>query len=334
MQENMVDAHVQLANMSRWYVVSRAIHTVAKLGLANHMSTGFTSVDDLARATETKPELLDRLLRFLSDYQIFRVQNGSYALTDLSKPLRDDDPRSMRAVLCMVDDGWWQAFSQMDTCLKTGNSAFFDQHGDDFFSFISKSPEKQKNFDQGMAKLSTFDDDAVSKAYNFDVFTNLTDLGAGRGGLVKSIAKRYPDLNVMLFDSPSVIQQLKPTDFPGNVTLQSGDFFSAIPKSKAYIFKGVLHDFNDEAMLGILKNCAKQIPEDATLFIAEQVMPENNQPHPNKTMDIVMMVLLGGRQRTLVEWQECIEPSGFIFQNSYKTDSIFTLMEFKPIKYN
>ena len=334
MQDNFDDAHVQLATMSRWYVVSRAIHTVAKLGLANHMSTEFTSINDLAKATETKPELLDRLLRFLTDYKVFNAQDGSYALTDLSKPLRDDDPRSMRAVLCMVDDGWWQAFSQMDSCLKTGNSAFFDQHGDDFFSFISKSPEKQKNFDQGMARLSTFDDTAVSKAYDFSTFSSLTDLGAGRGGLVKAIAQRYPELKTILFDSAAVIQQIKPTDFPDNVSLQTGDFFSAIPKSNAYIFKGVLHDFNDKDMHAILKNCAKQMPEDSTLFIAEQVMPDNNQPHPNKTMDIVMMVLLGGRQRTLTEWQNCIEPSGFVFENSYKTESIFTLMAFKPIRYN
>jgi C-methyltransferase len=330
MKQSMEQPHVQLATMSRWYVVSRGIHTLAKLGIANYMSSLPVEVDKLAKATGTKPELLNRLLKFLSAYDIVTYDNGGYALTELSKPLRDDDPHSIRAVLCMVDDSWWQAFSQMDISLKTGNSAFYHQHGDDFFSFLSKSPEKQQNFDKGMAKLSTYDDDAISNAFNFSELSTLIDMGGGRGGLVKSIASRYPKLQVKLFDSPPVINQLQQTDFPANVTLESGDFLAKIPLANAYVFKGVLHDFNDETMHQILKNCAEQMPEEATLFIAEQVMPESDNPHPNKTMDIVMMVLLGGRQRTLAEWQKSIEPSGFVFQNSYKTESIFTLMEFKP----
>lgn len=329
MQENTEQPFMQLATMSRWYVVSRAIHTVAKLGLANYMSSEPQSIEYLAKATQTRPDLLNRLLKFLCDYNVFHAHNGAYSLTELSKLLRDDDPRSMRAVLCMVDENWWQAFSQLDTCLKTGNSAFFEQHGDDFFSFLSKSPEKQENFDKGMARLSTFDDDAIAKAFDFGAFSTLTDLGAGRGGLVKSLQKFYPGLAITLFDSPVVIQQLDPDDFTSQVTLKSGDFFASIPQTSAYIFKGVLHDFDDKSMFSILKNCAKQIARDARLFIAEQVMPEHNQPHPNKTMDIVMMALLGGRQRTREEWQLIIEPSGFEFQNFYKTESIFSLMEFR-----
>ena len=329
MHENTEQAHMQLANMSRWYVVSRAIHTVAQLGLANHMSLEPKSIDYLAKATQTKPELLDRLLKFLCNYNVFTTQDGAYSLTELSRPLRDDDPHSMRAVLCMVDENWWQAFSQLDTCLKTGNSAFFEQHGDDFFSFLSKSPEKQDNFDKGMARLSTFDNDAIARAFDFGLFATLTDLGAGRGGLVKSLQEIYPKLKITLFDSPAVIQQLNPGEFSSQVSLEAGDFFSTIPQTNAYVFKGVLHDFDDQSMLAILKNCAKQISRDASLFIAEQVMPENDKPHPNKTMDIVMMALLGGRQRTREEWQGCIEPAGFAFQNYYKTDSIFSLMEFR-----
>lgn len=323
--------YVQLANLSRSYVVSRAIHTVAKLGLANYMSTTPIPIDALAKATKTKAEPLDRLLRFLSAYKVFVRHEGGYALTELSKPLRDDDPHSIRAVLCMVDDSWWQAFSQLEHCLKTGDSAFTYQHGDDFFSFLKKSPEKQSNFDRGMAKLSTFDDEAISKAYPFGSFSSLIDLGGGRGGLVNAIAKHHPLVELSLFDTQAVIEQLKPDDLPPSIKRVSGSFFSTIPLANAYMFKGVLHDFNDEMMKDILSNCSHQLPKDATLFIAEQVLPETNEPHPNKTMDIVMMVLLGGRQRTLKEWQQCIEPSGFYFKASYPTESIFTLMEFKPI---
>ncbi|HHF7368177.1 TPA: methyltransferase [Legionella bozemanae] len=332
MQSQMDKPHIQLVIMSRWYVVSRALHAVAKLGVANHLSSGPKRIDELAKVTESKPELLDRILKFLSSYDLFNYNNGFYSLTELSKPLCDDDPHSMRDVLCMVDDAWWQAFSQLDVSLNTGTPAFEIQHGDDFFSFLSKNVEKQQNFDRGMAKLSSYDDAAISNAFNFSVFSSFVDMGGGRGGLATAITKQYPGLKAILFDTPAVIGQLDPNKFSNKVTLQEGDFFATIPSADAYIFKGVLHDFNDEMMHKILKNCAQQMSKNATLFIAEQVMPDDNKPHPNKTMDIVMMVLLGGRQRTLSEWQKSIEPAGFTFKNSYPTNSLFTLMEFKPKK--
>lgn len=331
MSNTTLQPHIQLLNMSRAYVLSRAIHTVATLGLANHMSFSPVDISTLAKATGTKEALLERLLTFLVSYQIFTCDAKGYALTELSCSLRDDDPNSVRAVLCMVDDSWWQAFSQLDSCLQTGNSAFIEQHHDDFFSFLSKSSEKQSNFDRGMAKLSTYDDNAISEVFDFSQFSSLVDMGGGRGGLVKAIGLRYPTLDITLFDTNAVISQLNLIDFPEQIHLQAGDFLAEIPKANAYLFKGVLHDFSDELMHRILKNCHSQMPPDATLLIAEQVMPEDNQPHPNKTMDIVMMALLGGRQRTLPEWQKSIEPSGFGFKASYQTEGLFTLMEFMPI---
>jgi len=332
MQEHQEPSHVQLAIMSRWYVVSRAIHTVAKLGLANHMSFNPMKVKDLAEASDTNPELLGRLLRFLSAYNIFKHEDDSYSLTELSLPLRDDAPNSIRDVLCMVDDCWWQAFSCLDLSLKTGISSFTLQHGDDFFSYLSKHPDKQTNFDKGMAKLSTFDDNAIAQSYHFSEFLDLIDLGGGRGGLIKALAENYPHIKLTLFDTPTVIEQLNPDEFPPQVQLVAGDFLAHVPKAEAYIFKGVLHDFNDQLMLQILNNCYKQIPKDSILFIAEQVLPDNDLPHPNKTMDIVMMALLGGRQRTIKEWQKSIEPAGFHYVDSYKTNTLFTLMAFKPEK--
>ena len=332
MQSNLDQPHIQLANMSRWYVVSRAIHTVARLGLANHMSLQPMNINELAKITGTVPELLERLLKFLSAYNLFKREGDAYSLTELSMPLRDDAPNSMRAVLNMVDESWWQAFSRLDTSLQTGNSAFSLQHGDEFFSYISKHPEKQTNFDKGMARLSTFDDNEVAKAYKFSEFTRVVDLGAGRGGLIKAIAHHYPSLQLTLFDTPAVISKLNQEDFSPQISLAPGSFFESIPQADAYIFKGVLHDFNDQFMHEILRNCYKQMPANASLFIAEQVMPDNNLPHPNKTMDIVMMVLLGGRQRTIEEWKSSIEPSGFSYQNSYATNTLFTLMHFKPKK--
>lgn len=209
MDKYLHQPHLELATMSRWYVVSRAIHTVARLGLANYMSDSPVHVDTLAEKTGTQAVQLERILRFLSAYEIFNESAEGYSLTPLSKPLRDNDPHSIRDVLCMADESWWQAFSQMDKALVTGKSGFSHQHGEDFFNFLSQYPEKQKNFDIGMAKLSTYDDMAIAKGFNFSVFKTLTDMGGGLGGLSRAIHACHPEVMITLFDTPSVITQLK-----------------------------------------------------------------------------------------------------------------------------
>jgi len=330
MQPKELSPAMQLANMSRWYVVSRGIHTIAQLGLANHMSNEPLDVQQLAKLSGTRSDMLERLLKFLSAYGLFKEENNCFALTPLSQPLRDDDPHSMRDVLRLADDSWWQAFSCIDQSLKSGESAFSHQHGDDFFSFLGNHPEKQHNFDRGMAKLSSYDDKLIVETCDLGQAKHLVDMGAGRGGLSQAFAKKYPQLAVTLFDTPAVINQLNMKDFPAQIRFESGDFMKEIPVADNYIFKGVLHDFNDELMLKILKNCKQRMPATASLIIAEQIMPESPGPHPNKTMDIVMMVLLAGRQRTLNEWKKSIEPAGFIFQEALPTNSLFTVMKFKP----
>lgn len=325
-----MEMHIQLATMSRWYVVSRAIHTIAQLGLANHMSDAPVSVEVLAEATGTKAALLDRILSFLTAYQLFHKTELGYTLTPLSEPLRDDDPHSIRAVLCMADEYWWQAFSQMGESLKTGTPSFELQHQDPFFVFLSQHPAQQENFDAGMAKLSTYDDELISLSFDFSSLASLADMGGGLGGLSKALQIHYPNLAITLFDTPAVINQLDLSkNNLGSIHLVAGDFLKEIPQTEGYLFKGVLHDFNDETMKAILVNCRQQMKKNAVLFIAEQILPDTAEPHPNKTMDIVMMVLLGGRQRSLSEWQKIIEPCGFIFESSYPTKSVFTLLKFK-----
>jgi C-methyltransferase len=330
-QKQVEQPHIQLVNLSRGYVVSRAIHAIASLGIADHMSETPKTIDEIAKSSDTNPEVLGRILNFLCAYGVFAKKDSGYALTALSKPLQSNDPYSMRDVFNMVDVNWWQAFAHLDTGIKTGVSPFYHEHGAHFFDFLSQDPKKQANFDKGMALLSSYDDEAIATAYDFGLFSSIVDVGAGRGGLSRSLAQCYPKLDITLFDTAPVINQLYAHDFPSNVTFQRGDFFENLPEAQAYLYKGVLHDFNDDMVKKILTICHKNMSSDATLFIAEQVIPEENKPHPNKTMDIVMMVLLGGKQRTLSEWKTLCESCGFAFQASYTTNSLFMVMEFKYI---
>lgn len=318
MKTETLPPHLQLAIMSREYVVSRAIHAVAQLGIADHMSDQAISVNELAKLTSTVPELLDRVLCFLSDYGLFTKNESGYALTPLSSPLRRDHPSSMKEVLGMVDESWWQAFSHLATELQTGKPAFKHQHGIDYFSFLKQNPDKKNRFEQGMAKLSSFDDQAIAQGFNFGQFNTLTDVGYGRDGLSKAISNQYPDVGIIPFKfNPELIE--KPNDTS----------FASLPSVDAYLFKGILHDFNDELIKKILINCRNKMNQTSSIIIAEQVIPENNLPHTNKTMDIIMMVLVGGRQRTLNNWCELIESIGFKLTQTVPLQGLFTIMEFK-----
>lgn len=317
MNKDSIPPHVQLAIMSRDYVVSRAIHAIAHLGIADYMSEQPINVHELAHLTSTIPELLNRILSFLSNYGLFIKNGDSYALTTLSAPLKQDHPNSMRDVLSMVDESWWQAFAQLETTLKTGETAFKLQHGMEFFDFLNQNTEKKIRFQKGISKLSALDDKAITQGYNFGQFKSITDIGAGHTELSRVIKEHYPVVSVTLFN---LIEHMN--KYPTN------DYFLSLEKTEAYLFKGVLHDFDDEKVIRILIDCYQNIPTHSSLIVAEQVIPEHDLPHTNKTMDIVMMVLLGGQQRTLKDWSELIETTGFQLKNTYPTQGIYTIMEF------
>lgn len=312
MKTELPPPHVQLAVMSREYVVSRAIHAVANLGVADHMSEEPMHIDQLAHYTGTIPELLGRVLTFLGNYGLFIKQGDNYALTPLSAPLKSDHPYSMKDVFGMVDESWWNAFAHLENELKTGIPAFKQQHGKDFFAFKRDNPEVKNRFDKGMGKLSNLDDQAIVQGFNFTSFTSLVDMGNGSELLSKTILKDYPHLSIDYFN---IYEAAKNPSFE-------------LPLADAYLFKGSLHDFDDQDVRKILKCCYEQMDKGTSLIIAEQVIPEHDAPHTNKTMDIIMMVLVGGKQRTLGEWCKLVESVGFKLKGSHTTQGIFTVMEF------
>lgn len=303
--------HMQLAILSRQYVLSRAIHAMAHLGIADHMSDEPLPVEHLAKLTGTIPDLLGRMLNFLSIYGVFSKQDEGYALTPLSYPLRSDHPCSIKAVLEMVDESWWQAFAHLESGLKTGIPGFQTQEGLSFFDFLNTHPDKKTSFSKGIARLADFDDKAIIEAFDFSRFAHLIQMGSGSWSLSQSIASQYPHLSTTTFGA----------DLEEN--------FTDLPTADAYLLKGFLHDFNDEKIRRILKNCHERMNHKALLIIAEQVMPDDDLPHTNKTMDVIMMVLVGGKQRPLRDWQALIESQGFFLDQSVQTQGVYTVMAFR-----
>ena len=197
MNESLIPPHIQLAMLSREYVVSRAIHAVAHLGIADHMSDEPISVKELADLTGTVPELLERILNFLTAYNLFVKTNEGYTLTPLSYPLRTDHPNSLRNIMAMFDESWWQAFSQLEASLKTGVCAFELQHGMNFFEFMNNDIEKKKRYYQGLDQLATLDNPTLLQSFGFDQFKKITTIFSGKDSFSEDLHRVYPEIEIL-----------------------------------------------------------------------------------------------------------------------------------------
>jgi C-methyltransferase len=329
-------AHL-IDEMSRLYYLSRAIHVAAELGIAEHLGQTPVALDELAEKTGTNASSLKRLLRFLSAYGMFEETSPDrFSNTTLSSVLRSDHPNSVRANLRRIGEFWWSAVGRMEHSIRTGESAFTHVHGVPFFQYLKANADIQKRFDEAMARISDSDDAAIAAAYDFSRFRRIVDVGGGHGGLLVQILTRAPQATGVLFEQPQVLKRatrLSDAGLGGRSEMVGGDFFESLPAgADCYIIKGVLHDFDDERCVKILSNCRSAVTADGRVVIANQDLPSPvDGPHPNLTMDIQMMMLLQGRERTIGEWSDLLQRSGLKLGDSLETGVGFTLVESRPV---
>lgn len=326
-----------LDEMSRLYYLSRAIHVVAELGIADQIDDQPIHVDELSKRTRTHAASLHRLLRFLASYGVFhRINDDTYAANDLSAALRDDHPNSIRPNVRRIRDDWWSAVGQLEHTVRTGEPAFVHVHGMSRFEYLKAHPDLQKRYNEGMANISEGDDAAVADAYSFERFGKIVDVGGGRGGLLAQILLRAEQAYGVLFDQPQVVSGVTVFEKMGlsdRCELLGGDFFQSAPTGgDCYVIKGVLHDFDDDQCVTILSNCREAVVPDGRIVIANQDLPSAaSEPHLNFYMDLHMMTVLAGRERVKSEWEALFEQAGLDVLDTYSTDVGFTLVEGRPV---
>jgi hypothetical protein len=321
-----------LGHMSRLYVVSRSIHAVAELGIANHIGEAPASAQAVARAAGVSEEYLARCLRFLAAYGVFEETSPNwFRATALSNLMRDDHPRSMRPVLRMVSNEWWDAAGRLPEVVRNERSGIELGQGRPFFELLKEAPELQRRFNEGMSSISGMDDEPLAAAYDFSGEGVVADLAGGEGNFLRAVLRRNPRRRGLLFDQPQVLAQSRLLDelvAEGRVKLVPGNLFEVLPApADVYVLKGTLHDFADPQAIAILRNCAAVLRPSDKLLIIEQVVPAGNVPHPNKTMDMVMMFLLGGKQRSLEEWSELLARAGLRRGQVIPTSTPYTFIE-------
>jgi hypothetical protein len=314
--------------------VSRAIYVAAKLGLADLVKDRPKTADELARLTGTHAPALYRVLRALAGVGVFADDGqGRFAQTPLSETLRDDTPGSLRA-MAMVELGQehYPAWGNLMHSVKTGEIAFDNLFNQSAWEYYAQNPEEASNFNKSMKGLTEMINGAVLSAYDFLGVNKVVDVAGGTGGLISAILKTNPKMRGVLFDLPHVIAEAEPQlDSSGvrdRCETASGDFFELVPAGgDAYVMKWIIHDWDDAKSTVILENIRKAMNENGKLLLIESVVPEGNQPDLSKFLDLDMMVMTGGRERTEAEFKSLLAASGFKLRRVIRTPSPVCVIE-------
>ena len=302
--------------MAMSFSVSQSIFAAAQLGIADLLKDGPKYCDELATATNTHSESLYRLLRALVSVGIFtEIQPKQFQLNPLADCLQDNSPNSVRNFLMLRAEQDYACWGNLMYSLRTGKSAFEHTYGMPRYQYNKQNPALAELFDRGMKELSTMSDTAVVAAYDFSSVKKLVDIGGGQGSLLATILKQYP-IEGILFDQSKTIENAKHLYETENLMerckLVPGNFFESVPAgADAYLLRNIIHNWDAEKAVKILKNCHQAMGGQGKLLIVETIISKN--PSWRRWFkDLTMLVMqASGRERTTEELSKLFEMAGF-----------------------
>jgi O-methyltransferase domain/Dimerisation domain len=325
-----------LLQMMTGYWVSQAVYIAAKLGLADLLVDGPRSAEELAAASHSHAPSLYRLLRALASVGVFtEASPGAFALTPLAALLRSGTPDSMRALAITYNEEMYRAWAEMLHSVQTGETAFDHQFGMPVFQYFAAHPEADRVFNEAMTGYTSQLASAVPEVYDFTMFGTVVDVGGSYGTLLAAILRRHPTMQGILFDQPRVVadaeQHLAAAGIADRCRAVGGDFFTAVPAGgDAYILSQILHDWDDTRCLTILQQCRQVMPEHGKLLVVELVVPPGNEPSFGKWLDLHMLAIPGGRERTAGEYDALFRAAGFALGRVVPTPAGPSVVEATP----
>ncbi len=328
-----IPPQAQLGQMITGYWTSQAIYAAAKFGIADLLTDGPMSVEELASATQTKPELLYRLLRALASVGIFAEDDErQFSLTPLAEPLRSDVQGSQRSLTLMMGEDQYRAWGNLADTIQTGDNAYEKVIGVPIFDHLAEQPEKARIFDDAMTGIHGRETGAILDAYDFAGINVIADIGGGNGSKITAILQKYPEMRGILFDLPHVVERARPNieaaELIDRCQLVSGDFFQSVPSgADAYVMRHIIHDWDDEKSLTILRNCHAVMAQGNKLLLVESVIPSGNDPFMGKFLDLTMMLIPGGKERTEDEYRELYDKAGFDLVRIVPTSTEVSVVE-------
>jgi hypothetical protein len=277
-------------------------------------------VDDLARAADVDSSALHRFLRVLTAEGLFAEEPaGTFALTPVGALLRHDAPGSLRHFCDLMGAQAYQVWAHAKYSVRTGKPAFDHVFGQPYFDWIAQHPEDAAVFNNAQGGLVRLRMLPLLERDWRDTRT-VVDIGGGNGELLTTLLARHRHLDGTVVELPHVVAEVMPgagdAESADRLTWVAGDFFQEIPAgADTYVLSQILHDWDDEKAGAILRTCRRAMRAESRLLIVEQVIPDDAAPHPGKLLDLHMLVLLGGRERTEGAWRSLLERSGFVLRS-------------------
>jgi len=337
LQVSAVPPHAQLIQMATAPWAFRLVYVAAELRLPDLLAEGARSAQELAPATGTHAPSLHRVLRALASLGLFTEgAEGRFALTPLGAALRSGAPGSARATVLTLGARWFtHPLEELLYSVQTGKPAFDKIHGMPAFDWLAKHPEQASLFSETMVGFHGMEPAAVAAAYDFSGLRTIADVGGATGNLLATILSRYPAPRGILFDLPHVVRDapalLRERNVMDRVRIEAGSFFERVPTgADAYLLSHVIHDWGEEQCLAILGHCRRAMKPDNRLLIIEMVLPPGDTPHPGKMLDIVMLSLPGGQERTEPEYRALLDNAGFRMARVVPTQSAVSVVEAFP----
>ncbi len=297
--------------LSQAVVASRALHLVAELGVADHLDIQPATASELAERCGVDADGLGRVLRLLCAHGIFALNGSAFTHNDASPLLRRDHPQSMRdfARLNSLPVAW-EALAALDHSVRTGTPGAKTLHAEGFFGYLRDHPEEAEVFGHAMAAKARTDIADILGAYDFRRFDTIADIGGGRGHLLRAVLESAPNAHGILFDLPEVIRNLDTR--AERIRPQAGDFFvDPLPEADAYLLMEVIHDWADTEASAILGAIRRACRPGATVLILEHMAPETGVDLVSQTLDVVMLAVTGGRERTGTQLGRLLENNGY-----------------------
>src|SRR5215471_14770777 len=305
--------------MGGW--VARAISDVSRLNVPDLLkkSGPMTAVELIARGAAGHAEALDRVMRACASVGLFTEDAaGRYGITELSAVLTSDAPGSVKVIAQEIGGTWLKLWTPLADAIRTGEPQSRQVVGMEWWDYLKANPAEMETFGEAMKSNSLNSMRGVLENCDFSGATKVADIGGGFGHLVIALLERYPHLNGLLVDMPDLIPLAKqrmpaPASVASRLEYVGGNMFEGVPRADAYILKHIIHDWDDEHSLRLLRNCHAAMEGDGRLICVDSVLPPagDTSSTPAKFLDILMMLAIRGKERTQKQWENLYSDAGF-----------------------
>ena len=327
-----------MLNLINGFHVARALYVAARLELADRAKGGASSCKELAALTGTDAPSLYRVMRVLVSAGVFEMdEHGRISLNPLAETLLQDAPVPLRGwAISQIGDDPYRAWGDLMHSVRTGGVAFDHAFGSDCWTWRAQHPATAKDFDEGMASFVSTHNEALIHSYPFGEFGKIIDVGGGDGMLLSTLLTAHPAMQGVLFEQPRVIekatQRMAANGLAARCAVVAGDMFESVPAGgDAYILSRVLHDWNDERAIAILRNCRRSMAPGGKVLLVERIIPariENSEAMRVLVVsDLHMMVMNGGRERTEAQYRELFAAAGLNLTRVISTGGAMSVIE-------